>query len=186
MSLMRLSLPFAVLAALSLAIAPAASAYKVAPPGNSAVSQYVENVPGARGNVPTGAIHSHGGSVALTPSTRRSLVGQGADGARAAVLANATAPAGVRGQNRRHRGASSSGAAAGGGQAAGGQGPGGGAAGTSVSTPVSGSVASPSSAVLKAVTGSATHGLGALLPAILLASAIGAGLLAALRRRRAT
>jgi hypothetical protein len=189
MSLMRLSLIAAAAATAAFAAAPAASAYKLAPPGNSAVSQYVENVPGARGNVPSLSIHSHSGSGnsgnsgasgAVAPSTQRALASQGADGARAAALANATAPPGARGESRRHR---SAGAASGNGT--GGQGPGAGATGSNGATPVSGSVVSPTSAVLKAVTGSATHGLGVLLPAILVLSAIGAGLLAALRRRRA-
>jgi hypothetical protein len=168
----------------SLAGTPAAGATKIAPPGNSGVSQYVENVPGAQGNVPTLTIHPHpagaagpaNGAVAAT--TRQALAGQGVDGARAVALANAAAPPGVHGVNRRHR--------SGAGATSGGQGPGGGVGAAGGSTPVSGSVASPTSAVLKAVTGSATHGLGALLPGILVASAIGAGLLAALRRRRAT
>ncbi len=186
MSLMRLSSIAVAAVAVSLAAAPAASAYKLAPPGNSAVSQYVENVPGAKGNVPTTSIHSHSGSgtsVAVTPSTQRALSSQGADGARAAALANATAPAGVRGENRRSQHHV---AGAAGGRGSGGSGTGGGGTGSTASSPVSGSVASPTSAVLKAVTGSATHGLGALLPVILVVSAIGAGMLSVLRRRRAT
>jgi hypothetical protein len=182
---MRLPVIVAAAVAVSLAATPAASAYKLAPPGNSAVSQYVENVPGAKGNQPTLAIHSHGGpgssnaSGALTTATQRTLSSQGTDGTRAAAIAAATAPPGVRGVNRRHPG----------GGATGGPGTGGGATGsggTTGSTPVSGSVVSPTSAVLKAVTGSATHGLGALLPVILVVSAIGAGLLSVLRRRSAT
>ncbi|MDQ6605144.1 MAG: hypothetical protein M3Z06_01180, partial [Actinomycetota bacterium] len=98
---MRLSLIAAAAAAVGLVATPAASAYKLAPPGNSAVSQYVENVPGAKGNVPTLAIHSHGGSSssgasgAVAPSTQQALASQGSDGARAAALANAAAPSGV-------------------------------------------------------------------------------------------
>jgi hypothetical protein len=59
---------------------------------------------------------------------------------------------------------------------------------TAANQPLPGTAASsPTSAVLKALTGSSSSGgLGALLPIILIVSALGISALAILRRRRAT
>jgi hypothetical protein len=88
----------------------------------------------------------------------KALGKQGADGSADAALADATAPAGGK------RGARLS---DGGGQASQG-----------------GAGASPPGAVAATLTGSG-GGLGFLLPAILVAIAVGGGLIATLRRRRA-
>jgi hypothetical protein len=183
---MRTSLIAASAVIVSLAAAPAASAIKIAPPGNSAVSEYVENVPGAKGNVPSSSVHRrHGDTGALSPSTRRALVSQGSDGTQAAVLAIATAPAGVQATSTKtpkhtnKRQGTGAAVPTGAGGSGSGRGPG-------AAAPVTGGVDSSSDSVLKAVTGNATHGLGAMLPVILVLSAIGAGLLAVLRRRQRT
>ncbi|MGN6869071.1 MAG: hypothetical protein ACTHMY_11790 [Solirubrobacteraceae bacterium] len=101
--------------ALVLALGAPASAqarvHTIAPPGNSGVGQYLETVPTARGAQPTNSVHPVVGGVgsgrppggtqgtavspagsAIPPSTRRALARQGATGAAAAALAQATAP----------------------------------------------------------------------------------------------
>jgi hypothetical protein len=163
-----------------LVAAPAAMATKYAPPGNSAISEYIENVPGAKGNVPSTSVHSHGsaGSGVLSASTQHALAQKGSDGAQVAALAAATAPAAA--VHRHATGPSHSHSNSHNGAAA----PAGGSAGGPPAPPVTGSVNSSSQSVLKAVTGSATHGLGALLPVILVLSAIGAAALSVLRHRR--
>lgn len=144
----------------------------IAPPGNSGVSQYVESIPTAAGGRPTSTITpsggggggGRGGSSALSPANQAALVRQGSDGVQAAALARATAPAKTAAAS--HRGA---------------------VTGVRPHAPVAaGSGPSPATALVKALTGSASGGgLGPLLPVILVVSAVGAGLLA-LRRRRAT
>jgi hypothetical protein len=153
-----------------LLIAAAASARvrTIAPPGNSAVNQYVENIPTANGNRPTSTVHpgggvgsggSGGGGRGLSAPTEHAFAKRGRDGASAAALANATAPAN--------------------GPAAGGSGAGG-------SGGSSGTSSSPLATLLKAATGSSSHGgLGPSLPVILIVIAFGGAALG-LRRRRAT
>jgi len=98
----------------------------IAPPGNSGVSQYVEDIPTARGPRPTSTINPGGGgsgassspgasgrgsasptgrgsaggvgrtSTGVPASTLRALARHGASGRRAAALAVATAPAVAR------------------------------------------------------------------------------------------
>jgi hypothetical protein len=142
----------------------------VAPPGNSAVNQYVESVPTASGGQPTGTIHAGGtngsgpsngpggtAGGALPSATATALAHDGSDGAATAAVARATAP------SRRHPAGTHSSArepSAGGGSG------------------------SPISAVVGALTGSSAQGgLGLLLPAILLLSAVGAAAIALWRRR---
>jgi hypothetical protein len=148
----------------------------LAPPGNSAVNQYVETVPTAKGGRPTNTIQPHGGRSggAIPPGTARSLSSLGSDGTGAASFAESTAPGAARTnvshRSRGHHGHSHS-------QGAGPGGPSGGSGGNSGG-------GSPASAVIKTLTGSGGGGgLGVLLPIILAAVAVlGAGL--AVSRRR--
>ena len=153
------------------------------PPGNSAVSQYLEQVPGVTGGKPANRVPSQGagsthGNSAIPPSTRRALASQGATGAADASLAQATAPSSAgsgkstpAGHASRARRAQSGGASSA-------------ATGASSSLAFK-SASSPTSSVIKALGGSSSGGLGWLLPAILIASVVAAGVLALLRRRRA-
>ncbi|HLY49017.1 MAG TPA: hypothetical protein VKR21_07460 [Solirubrobacteraceae bacterium] len=157
-------------AGLTLAVASPAAGQPptVAPPGNPAVSQYLELVPTVSGAKPSDNVHgSHAGSLAtggfgggpggggvLSHSTVNRLDAHGPLGALTASIALATAPA-------RH-----------------------GHVGGSVRSSPAGAVTSPSSAVLSAVAGSSGDGgLGVLLPALLAAIVIGGGALALVRRK---
>src|ERR1700683_1937273 len=88
-----------VLPASALAAKPT---HTIAPPGNSGVSQYQEDVPTAKGNRPTNTIvpgGTHGGGSSggtISTSTLRALDKQGAAGRQAAALAQATAPGSAR------------------------------------------------------------------------------------------
>jgi hypothetical protein len=163
------------------AAAPATAAPlvgKVIPPSNSAVGQYVESIPTAHGNRPSlsitlGGSGSGGGgsssqgasgtpSSALTGSQQRALTHQGPDGRAVAQLTRMTAPprvsrsAASTAQLPRH-GASAD----------------------------AGSGSAPASGIIAALTGGGSAGaMGSLLPALLVAIALGTGVLA-IRRRRA-
>ena len=144
------------------------------PPGNSAANEYVESVPTASGNRSTRPITSHSSSAsqssALSPGTQTALARQGRDGARAAALVQATAPASARKHNRH----SSTGGAAPNGS--GGGGSGGGSGG--------GTASAPAATLLHALTGSGTSsGLGAALPALLIVAALTLSGIALWRRR---
>lgn len=70
------------------------------PPGNSSVSQYVENVPTAHGGCPSSAIGTGltlrpGRSRTISPSAQDALLAAGPDGAATEALARATAPGGT-------------------------------------------------------------------------------------------
>jgi hypothetical protein len=174
--------------AIALAVALAAPSlaqarvHKIAPPGNSGVGQYVETVPTADGGQPTNTVHpggvggsggrggtgrgagSTGGGV-IGSSTQRALAKQGPTGDATAALAQATAP-------RAARPASASGH---------------GRATASGSPTSAGQGSSPSTSVLKALTGSSSGGgLGPLLPIALIGSVLAAALLTLVRRRRAS
>jgi hypothetical protein len=159
-----------VVALLALLVPAAASARarKYAPPGNSAISQYVESVPTAGGGRPSGTIHTRGaaGSSALSPATQRAFSRQGADGKAAAALANATAPAARRNASAGQRQSPAASASSGG-----------------------SANESPLDSLLRTATGASSRGgLGAWLPAILIVATLGGGALA-LRRglaRRST
>lgn len=145
--------------ALALALPTTAIARRstgtIAPPGNSAVSQYVEDIPTAKGERPTSTIHPGGGpgrpgggaSVPLSQGAARALNHRGPDGRGAAAVAEATSPLGH------------------------------GLGGT-------GGGSSPFATIVKTATGS-SGGLGALLPILLIVVAIGGGLIALRRRRTA-
>jgi hypothetical protein len=171
--------------AIALAIALAAPSWAqarvhtIAPPGNSGVGQYVETLPTAGGGQPTSTVHSGGagGPVgrggtgggpgssaggAVASSTQRALARQGAVGDATVALAQATAP-------RRARPAARSGH---------------GGANPSALATSGGDGSSPSTSVLKALTGSTSSGgLGPLLPIALIGSVLAAAVLTLVRRR---
>lgn len=145
--------------------AAAAPVRKLAPPGNSAISQYVESVPTAGGGKPTSAINvaGHDGSGALPSSTQRAFSRAGPDARAAARLAVATAPSATLGVAA----------------ATASQGSGGGPAGSRA-----GAGSAPLTSILNAAAGtSSSAGLGPWLPAILLVTAISLGAVALWRRR---
>jgi hypothetical protein len=167
---MRRSALIALLACGSALFPAAASATVLAPPGNSAVQQYVENVPSAAGTVPAKAQH---GKSRVSPRAAHSLAAQGKDGKAVAALAAATAPPSGPsgpGSGRQHAGDSGTQRAA----------------GPIVQALPAASVSAASEstphAVLRAVSGTG-GGIGALLPVLLGASVV-AALLTGLRRRR--
>jgi hypothetical protein len=156
------------LLALLLPAIAAAHGRTITPPGFSAVGQYTESVPTAKGNRPTGTITPGGGGPsapggasgaggptthsagALSQKTLKALAKQGSAGVQAAALAEA---AGTTSSARRRSGSSSS---------------------------LGGS--SPLSTLAKAATGSAS-GLGSALPVIFVVVAV-AGMALGLQRRR--
>lgn len=147
------------------------------PPGNSAISQYLESIPTAKGSQPSTGIHwKHGshssgtrpggggaggagggaggsnGGGGVPSSTDRALAAKGPAGAADAAFASSTAPTSATGGKGQKQ------------------------------TPSGGSV-SPAASVLKSLTGSSNGGgLGPLLP-IILAAALLAGTTLALKRR---
>ncbi len=140
------------------------------PPGNSSVSEYVENVPTARGGCPSVALRSATRAGMISRATKRSLLARGRPGVATEALARATGPTGsmlnVPGLPRAvsNRAASL--------RAAGAAGPAG---------------SSPLGAIVDALGGSSGGGgLGALLPLVLVICvlAIGGTFFFRLRRRR--
>lgn len=180
----------ALLAALALPTTALAKSHTYVPPGNSGANQYVEVIPTAGGGTPSGGLHhrtAHSragqGAGAVAPSTLNALAGQGATGQQAAAVALATAPAGVRGipssgthHARAHGHGSTSGSNGSGG--AGGSGSSG-----SSGTGAGASSSSPVTQLAHALTGSAAGGLGSMLPALLIAVALGMVGLVIMRRR---
>ena len=152
------------LAALVLVAPPAAAiaqaAQTNAPPGNSAIDEYLETVPGATGNRSTRPPASGGGgspSRTLTPAQRAELERLGADGKALAEVVEATSPARPTTTRKRE---------------------------TEPPTPQG---RSPLSEALDVATGQdGGGGMGVLLPAILVASLLAAIGLVALRRRSAS
>lgn len=85
------------LAVLALALPAMARAQATnAPPGNSAIDEYLETVPGASGAQRPRQPGEAGGGV-LTPAQRAQLERHGPDGKALADAVDATAPAGVTG-----------------------------------------------------------------------------------------
>jgi hypothetical protein len=147
------------LVALTLLALPAAataqSAKTNAPAGNSAIDEYLETVPGATGNHKPS---SGGGasSGALTPAQRSQLERLGPDGKALAGVVDQTAPAPATATLQK-----------------------------GTAKPSAAQSRSPLREVLGAATGrdGGGGGMGALLPAILLVSLLGAITLVLLRRR---
>lgn len=169
------------LAATAVPSAAMARSTTAAPPGNSAVNQYLENVPTANGSRPANTIHigsggsggGGGSSSAVSARTQQSLARQGSDGVAAIALARETAPAVTASAG--HGAASTIGAGSTG--ASGGPGSSAGSGTTSGSSAIG--------TLVNALTGGSSQGgLGPVLPVILVVTAIGAVALAAARRRR--
>ena len=173
----------AALAATALPSAAIARGTTLAPPGNSAVNQYLESVPTASGPRPANTIHVGGGvggggsggsggggggagsSSAIPASTQQALSRQGSDGLAAAALVRATAPTNAA-SPAGHGGTTSASTGA-------------------APTSGQGSGSSAVATLVNALTGGSSQGgLGPVLPAILVAGAIAAVVLAAVRRRR--
>ena len=175
------SLLVALIIALTLPAAADAKRRVIAPPGNSAVNQYVEVIPTGGGSRPSSTLPSGGGRPGapgvLSPAAERALGRGGSDGHSVAALVSATAPGPprdakslrVRGPSR--RGGSSGGAAK--------------APGPLQSDAAPGGAVNPLRTLGAALTGSSTGGLGPLLTIILAVIALGGGTLA-LRRRRSS
>lgn len=145
----------------------AASFNKLVPPGNSSVSQYVENVPTARGRCPSVALASSASAAMIPESTTCTLLIRGRAGIATDALARATGPAGsslnvpgLPGAVTNRKAAATSGAGSGG-------------------------TSSPLGAIADALDGSSgSDGLGVLLPVILILCVFGMGGSFLLRRRR--
>jgi hypothetical protein len=172
----------ALLILLLLPAAAVARATGAVPPGNSAVNQYLEVVPTANGSAPSTAIGPSGSRGAggpgapspLTPAVQRALAKRGSAGRGVIALADSTGVGGRTGTGP-HRRVSLAAAPNHGG-------PGG---RSFRSRRAHG--AAPLNTLANALTGSsAPGGLGPWLPAVLVVTALGGGLVAALRRRRKT
>ena len=145
--------------------AVAQSAQTNAPPGNSAIDEYLETVPGVGGNQQTkppsgggssGSAGSGGStSPALTPAQRADLERLGTDGEALADVVDQTSP-GTPAQQPR------------------------------VEPVPEGKGRSPLVEAVEVATGSGGGGMGALLPAILLAALLATIALVVLRRRSAS
>ena len=186
----RILMALATLALVSPALAAAKGVVTIAPPGDSAVSQYVEVVPGDTGASPPQAGGGQGGPI--TSGQRGQLDRLGASGRTLAAVVAATAPepiaaadgsAWAAASDRRGRTATSG--------VAGrrGAGPGAGVSpgaltGTDTSRVVSGAGAPSAPAlILDAAAGGGASGLGIFLPVIMVACAVGV-VAGALRQRR--
>jgi len=127
-----------------------------APPGNSAIDEYLETVPGATGNRRPTPPGSGGGAATLPPAERARLERLGPDGKALADVVDATSPPRAASQKR-------------------------------TVEPTVAEGRSPVGEVFDAITGNDDGGgMGALLPAILLASLLGVIALVVMRRRSAS
>jgi hypothetical protein len=173
----HLSALLCVFAGLMVAVAPAAAQQPQgnAPPGLSGLDEYLETLPEADGDRPTGSVGrggdgaGSGGRRGLSQPERERLAAQGQGGDALAELVNATAPAGA-----------TDGGPSGGDEADGdgGFGPAGDPRAREAGPP------SPFAATIDALSGDPDgDGLGWLLPAILVLVAV-AGVIAFLLRRR--
>lgn len=154
----RLPTVLVVLVLLALPAAAAAQAPLTnAPPGNSAIDEYLETVPGATGNQRPRQPGTAGGDAVLTPAQRKRLEALGPDGKALADAVEATAPPKPANAKPGTTNLTETGEAGG---------------------------RSPISAVLDAATGQdGGGGMGIVLPGILLASLLGTIALVVLRRR---
>jgi hypothetical protein len=150
-----------------MVLAPGALAQK--PPGNGAVDEYTEGIPGSGGETPSGDSGNGGGGSGdstLSPSVAGALESQGADGAATAALAEATAPSGA---DQAPQGTESQSSAS---------------DSDSSVAPSTANASDPDglAAAVDAVTGEGEDGMGFLLPILLGAIALGVILLV-LRRQ---
>ena len=130
-----------------------------APPGNSAIDEYLETVPGATGNQRPRTPSGDGSDATLTPAQRARLERLGPDGKALADAVDATAPAPTKAGEGR----------------------------APAIAPDSAQGRSPLSEVLDAATGDdGGGGMGIVLPAILLLTLFGVIALAVARRRSAS
>lgn len=163
--LRRSAFPLIALTIAWLALSPGALArgpIVLAPPGDSAVSQYVEIVPTDSGGGIPRAPGQQGG--ALTPGQRRAYERLGADGRMLVAVVDATSPESVSGKPPGEAGA---------GRTAYGSDNGSGAGSGLSSGPFSGAhVPSVGHLILDAAAGGGNGGLGVLLPALVIASAL--------------
>lgn len=184
-ALVTLALPAAAAAQTSSGLPPGLR--PVIPTSNSGADQYVESIPTADGNRSTipvaGGPSSASNSAPTTPTaplpaaTQSVLATQGPDGAAAAALAQSTAPAKPR---RTGRGA----APISGGGSGGGSNSGGGGTATARSTlDAAGAVASPTSSVLRSLTGA--DGGGGMIGLLAIVS-VAAAIVVGVRRARAS
>jgi hypothetical protein len=154
----------AALVALALIASPAAASAQTqktnAPPGNSAIDEYLETVPSASGNArPRPPAANGGSSSALSAAERARLAKLGPDGRTLAAAIDATSPAPSKRAD----------------------------SGTTGGSVAAGEGRSPISQVLDVAVGrDSGGGMGVLLPAILLASLLGFITLAVMRRRSAS
>lgn len=141
--------------------AAAAASHQTLPPGNSGADEYVEGVPGAGGDKPSGNVGQgdDAGGGTLPPAAQEALGAQGTDGEKAAGLAAATAP-----DDAKNAGSGTD------------EGSGGGKG----SDPSGSRVGQ----VVEALTGSGSDGMGVVLPLILVTTVVVALALLLSRRRR--
>jgi hypothetical protein len=164
----RLAATLAVLALAAPAAAQAQRPVTNAPPGNSAIDEYLESVPSANGNTPTRGI-AQSRPRPIAGSAGRALRAQGALGKRLERIVSASAPRRAIQEAERRGGASGSGSGS-----------------ASPAAPGADAIGrSPLSSVADAVlTGSGGGtGMGAAFPVLLIVLAAGT-LVLGLRRRR--
>ena len=166
--------PIAALFLVLLLLAPAAASAQAptnAPPGNSAIDEYLETVPGATGDARPRPPGAPGGDAGLTPSQREDLQRRGPDGALLVALADSIA-SGDATRSRPTAGDRDDAASPAGERSA-------------REDAVAAQGRSPLSATLAAATGGGDGGMGLLLPILLVAGLAGFVALAIARRRAA-
>jgi hypothetical protein len=147
--------------ALALPASAAARFRTIAPPGNPAISQYLETVPTDKGQSPTSSGGQQGG--ALTAQQRAALESRGANGTTLVAVVDASSPPPAA--SHRGRGASRH--------------AGGGIASAALSDRGTGS---PATSVLAAADGSG--GMGIFLPGLMVVVVVGVTASVAVRWRR--
>jgi hypothetical protein len=168
------------------AVAAAKQPATIAPPGDSAVSQYVEDVPTAKGGTPSGPpAGSHTGT--LTPGQARGLDRLGPNGRLLASVVNATAPSPATAAGSGQTGGSAATSAGGSRRSDAAAGSPGANAGIGAAQALTASgTRSPAASLASAAVGGGLGGVGIVLPAIMLAAALGAVAWSVRRRRTGT
>jgi hypothetical protein len=157
----------------------------IAPPGDSAVSQYVEDVPTASGGTPSQPTGGNPRGGALTPAQGRALAAHGPDGRLLAAVVDATAPvsrgphAGTTGSPTGGRGRGAARTARGGGSGSSHD------ASVASLSPLNAPKTSSAAVLVRAVAGADSGSLGVVLTALMVLT-IGLALGWSLRRRRAS